>query len=114
MNYAPNKLSSDGFYLHFPIGFKRDDVTPAAGCWYKTKAAAISEMVRLANLTNKSFCGSGDAMKKAISKGLLAFSAALTAGALSYTFAARAESAFAVVAVVAVIFGFLSLCAEEL
>ena len=53
-------------------------------------------------------------MKKAISKGLLAFSAALTAGALSYTFAARAESAFAVVAVVAVIFGFLSLCAEEL
>ena len=55
MSYVPNKPSSDGFYLHFPIGFKRDDVTPAAGCWYKTKAAAISEMVRLANLTNKSF-----------------------------------------------------------
>ena len=55
MSYVKNEVTSGGFYLEYPPGFDRKDVDPPASGWFEKQADAETEMIRLANLTNKPF-----------------------------------------------------------
>lgn len=45
----------EGYYLHYPAEFKRDDVDPPASGWFKRQPDAETEALRLAGATGKGF-----------------------------------------------------------
>lgn len=45
----------DGYYIHYPEGFRRKSVTPPACGWHANKNDAELEALRLANLTGDAF-----------------------------------------------------------
>ena len=46
---------SKGYFVQYPTDFKREDVSPPACGWFKRRADAEAEALRLAEATGKGF-----------------------------------------------------------